>query len=255
MAEKSKRTYKYGNQPIRITTVQVINEQFGGAATANQVDDYLRKSFPHYKDNTWLNLIVNTVNCNRSYWSFNKTARRTDDVTHRHHEYDRLFKRGNIFEIYRPSVHGIWELYQDLEDKWCYRQVKSEFEEEVEAATKLSPSARNQILVTESKTPELIEVTTRVYKRSPYVVAEILLRANGKCQNCKRNAPFLKEDGTPFLEVHHIEWLSKGGEDSVENAIALCPNCHRQAHYGVLELNAVNNKTLLGDYADEKSHN
>ncbi|MEE7094460.1 HNH endonuclease, partial [Escherichia coli O10] len=49
-----------------------------------------------------------------------------------------------------------------------------------------------------------------------------------------------QEDGTPFLEVHHIEWLSKGGEDSVENAIALCPNCHRQAHYGDLTLLPVN---------------
>ncbi|OOL15317.1 hypothetical protein BXQ27_32765, partial [Klebsiella aerogenes] len=34
--------------------------------------------------------------------------------------------------------------------------------------------------------------------------------------------------------------LSNGGEDSVENAIALCPNCHRQAHFGVLELAPVN---------------
>ncbi|HHE3726254.1 TPA: HNH endonuclease, partial [Escherichia coli] len=64
---------------------------------------------------------------------------------------------------------------------------------------------------------------------------------SGTCSHLpKRDAPFLKEDGTPFLEVHHIEWLSKGGEDSVENAIALCPNCHRQAHYGALELVAVN---------------
>ncbi|MGX5011260.1 HNH endonuclease [Enterobacter asburiae] len=240
MSAKSNRTYKYGGQPIRITTVQVVEQQFGGSATAKQVDDYLRKLFPHYKDDTWLNLVVNTVNCNRSYWSFNKTARRTDDVTHRHHEYDRLFKRGNIFEIYQPSVHGIWELYQDQQGKWCYRQVKSEFEEAVESAAKLSSSTRERILATESKTPVLIEVTTRVYKRSPYVVAEVLLRANGKCQSCKRDAPFLKEDGTPFLEVHHIEWLSKGGEDSVENAIALCPNCHRQAHYGVLELLPIN---------------
>lgn len=240
MSAKSNRTYKYGGQPIRITTVQVVEQQFGGSATAKQVDDYLRKLFPHYKDDTWLNLVVNTVNCNRSYWSFNKTARRTDDVTHRHHEYDRLFKRGNIFEIYQPSVHGIWELYQDQQGKWCYRQVKSEFEEAVESAAKLSSSTRERILATESKTPVLIEVTTRVYKRSPYVVAEVLLRANGKCQSCKRDAPFLKEDGTPFLEVHHFEWLSKGGEDSVENAIALCPNCHRQAHYGVLELLPIN---------------
>jgi 5-methylcytosine-specific restriction protein A len=118
--------------------------------------------------------------------------------------------------------------------------VKSEFEEAVESAAKLPSSTRERILATESKTPVLTEVTTRVYKRSPYVVAEVLLRANGKCQSCRCDAPFLKEDGTPFLEVHHIEWLSKGGEDSVENAIALCPNCHRQAHYGVLELLPIN---------------
>ncbi|WP_156294461.1 HNH endonuclease [Serratia oryzae] len=240
MAAKSSRTYKYGNQPIRITTVQVLEELFGGAATAAQVDVYLRGLYPNYKDDTRLNLIVNTVNCNRSYWSFNKTARRTDDLTHRHHEYDRLFKRGNIFEIYQPSVHGVWEIYKDLQGKWCYRQVKSEFEEAIEAAAKLSSTIRKQILATESKTPKLTEVTTRVYKRSPYVVAEVLLRANGRCQNCKLDAPFRREDGTPFLEVHHIEWLSKGGDDSVENAIALCPNCHRQAHYGVLELTTAN---------------
>ncbi len=240
MSEKAKRTYKYGDQPIRTTTVQVVEEQFGGAATAKQVDDYLRKLFPHYKDDTWLNLVVNTVNCNRSYWSFNKTARRTDDVTHRHHQYDRLFKRGNIFEIYQPSVHGVWELYQDKQGKWCFRIVKSEFEKAVDSASELSPLERKEILKMESKTPEVITVTTRVYKRSPYVVAEVLSRASGKCQSCKSDAPFLKEDGTPFLEVHHIEWLSNGGEDSVENAIALCPNCHRQAHYGVLKLVSVN---------------
>ncbi|WP_251988087.1 HNH endonuclease [Escherichia coli] len=177
---------------------------------------------------------------NRSHWDCNKVARRTDDINHRYHEYDRLFKRGNIFEIYQPSIHGIWELYQDQQGKWCYRQVKSEFEEAVESAAKLPSSTRERILATESKTPVLTEVTTRVYKRSPYVVAEVLLRANGKCQSCRCDAPFLKEDGTPFLEVHHIEWLSKGGEDSVENAIALCPNCHRQAHYGVLELLPIN---------------
>jgi 5-methylcytosine-specific restriction protein A len=26
--------------------------------------------------------------------------------------------------------------------------------------------------------------------------------------------------------------LSTGGEDTLENAIALCPNCHRRAHFG-----------------------
>ncbi|MDV1267678.1 HNH endonuclease [Citrobacter freundii] len=239
MAIKPNRTFKYGNQQIRITTVQVV-EELGGAATIKQVDSYLRKMYPHYRDNTRSNLAINTVNCNRSHWDCNKVARRTDDINHRYHEYDPLFKRGNIFEIYQPSIHGVWELYQDQKGQWCYRQVKSEFEVAVEAAAKLPSLVRQDILATESKTPERIVVTKRDFKRNPYVVAEVLLRANGKCQSCKRDAPFLKEDGTPFLEVHHIEWLSKGGEDSVENAIALCPNCHREAHYGALELVVVN---------------
>jgi 5-methylcytosine-specific restriction protein A len=59
--------------------------------------------------------------------------------------------------------------------------LKSEFEEAVEAAAKLPPSERKLILQAESKTPELTVITTRVYKRSPCVVAEVLL-ANGKCQ-------------------------------------------------------------------------
>lgn len=33
-------------------------------------------------------------------------------------------------------------------------------------------------------------------------------------------------------EVHHKVPLSAGGDDTVENAIALCPNCHRKAHFG-----------------------
>lgn len=239
MAIKPGRAFKYGDQPIRVSTVQVV-EQLGGAATIKEVDTYLRELFPNYQDNTRSNLVINTVNCNRSHWPCNKITRRTDDVTHHYHEYDRLFKRGNIFEIYQPALHGVWELYEDLHHKWCFRKVKSEFEEALDAAAKLSQAQRKAVLAVESKTPELIEVTTRVYKRSPNVVVEVLSRADGKCQCCKRDAPFRKGDGTPFLEVHHIEWLSIGGEDSVENAIALCPNCHRQAHYGTLELIAVN---------------
>ena len=27
-------------------------------------------------------------------------------------------------------------------------------------------------------------------------------------------------------------YLADGGADTVENAIAVCPNCHRELHYG-----------------------
>ncbi|MEY8786001.1 HNH endonuclease [Citrobacter freundii] len=42
-----------------------------------------------------------------------------------------------------------------------------------------------------------------------------------------------------FLRFITLSGFLKG-EDSVENAIALCPNCHREAHYGALELVVVN---------------
>ena len=47
-------------------------------------------------------------------------------------------------------------------------------------------------------------------------------------------APFLRiKDDTPFLEVHHIQPLAEGGKDTVKNTVALCPNCHREAHFGI----------------------
>ncbi|MFP5111610.1 HNH endonuclease [Bacillaceae bacterium C204] len=32
------------------------------------------------------------------------------------------------------------------------------------------------------------------------------------------------------METHHIVWLSKGGDDTIENTVAICPNCHRKMH-------------------------
>ena len=73
----------------------------------------------------------------------------------------------------------------------------------------------------------------RTYVRNPDVVAEALHIADGFCGNCKRRAPFLRRsDGSAYLEVHHRVPLAEGGEDTLENAIALCPNCHRKEHYG-----------------------
>ena len=65
--------------------------------------------------------------------------------------------------------------------------------------------------------------------------------AEGDCQHCKMKAPFNRTtDGSPYLEVHHIQRLADDGPDTIENAIALCPNCHREAHFGGLILKAVN---------------
>ena len=78
--------------------------------------------------------------------------------------------------------------------------------------------------------PEKEEIIEHRYKRSDIVVRYALRRANGICQLCEKPAPFCDNQGIPFLEVHHVKWLSEGGADSIYNTVALCPNCHRKIH-------------------------
>lgn len=80
------------------------------------------------------------------------------------------------------------------------------------------------------KTAKVSEVTTKVYVRDEYVAEYAKMRANGICQLCEEEAPFKDQHGKPYLESHHIDWLSEGGEDSIENTVALCPNCHKKMH-------------------------
>lgn len=81
-----------------------------------------------------------------------------------------------------------------------------------------------------SPTTSLISITQ--FNRDPMVKAWVLKQANGKCECCDQNAPFLGTDGLPFLEVHHVRKLADQGSDAISNAVALCPNCHRLLHYG-----------------------
>ena len=68
------------------------------------------------------------------------------------------------------------------------------------------------------------------YRRDPYVKEYAKRIANGICQLCNQPAPFNNLSGEPFLEVHHIVPLADGGRDSIDNVVALCPNCHRKVH-------------------------
>lgn len=81
------------------------------------------------------------------------------------------------------------------------------------------------------KNPEQKTQETKITVRDPRVKAYVLQQAQGHCESCGAKAPFVLNDGRPYLEVHHIKHLANGGSDTVENAVALCPNCHRAFHY------------------------
>ena len=76
-------------------------------------------------------------------------------------------------------------------------------------------------------------ITYRIYG-DPYIRQYAKLRADGHCELCGEKAPF-EMNGVPYLEIDHIVSLSAGGLDTVDNVVALCPNCHRKKHCLSLE--------------------
>lgn len=70
------------------------------------------------------------------------------------------------------------------------------------------------------------------YQRSDKIREYALARADGQCEACGNAAPFDTPGGEPFLEVHHVDELGKGGADDPTLVVAICPNCHREVHYG-----------------------
>lgn len=81
--------------------------------------------------------------------------------------------------------------------------------------------------------PKTFKVLRKEFARSPLVIAGTLARADGKCEmpDCA-SEPFNRHGGGVYLEVHHVIPLAEGGEDSLLNACALCPRCHRRLHFG-----------------------
>lgn len=112
-------------------------------------------------------------------------------------------------------------------------KLESIMQSGIAESLKLDSTEREKRLQNANKLPERVLSVVTVFKRNPDVVAAVLERAAGFCERCKQEAPFKrKTDNSPYLEVHHTELLANHGEDTVENAEALCPNCHRKAHYG-----------------------
>ena len=70
------------------------------------------------------------------------------------------------------------------------------------------------------------------YVRSEAIKAYVRKRASGRCECCGKTAPFISVGGEPFLEAHHIRRRSDGGPDHPRWVAAICPNCHREVHFG-----------------------
>ena len=122
--------------------------------------------------------------------------------------------------------------------------IQTKYEEKEKQAKRLdNETLARRAKESQSEKTSMRNAVTTIYERNAYVSEYAKRRANGICQLCEREAPFKNKDGEPYLETHHIEWLSRGGTDTLDNTVALCPNCHRKMH--VLDLEEDKSKLKL----------
>jgi len=121
----------------------------------------------------------------------------------------------------------------EAEKSGVKEKIDTELYIEVNNSLNDSAEQRQKRLNNANEYPEVIQIISKGYKRNADVIAEVLSAAKGVCERCKTKAPFIrKKDDTPYLEVHHKKTLAEGGKDTVGNSQALCPNCHRELHFG-----------------------
>lgn len=135
--------------------------------------------------------------------------------------------------VRRKEQTGIAQSAMETRPLIAQRDLDQQLAREIALARKLPPPQRRSRAAAAPRNPSRVMIVSQGFLRNPYVIAEVLIRANGKCESCRSDAPFISNaTQEPYLEVHHKIPLANGGDDTVDNAVALCPNCHRREHFG-----------------------
>jgi predicted HNH restriction endonuclease len=96
----------------------------------------------------------------------------------------------------------------------------------------------NKILSVENEKIEKKISSDEKIKRNHLLINRLKEFYSYECQLCTENQKMIiqKEDGTKYVEVHHIKNLSEeydeeGTLDRLNNLIVVCPNHHKMLHY------------------------
>ena len=130
-----------------------------------------------------------------------------------------LDDNGNMRDVWMFPVAPVAEIGQNISRELTEQEISKLSDKEL---------ARYTAVKNVKKEPKMTEAV--VYYRDPYLKQMVKRIADGKCQYCGENTPFIDKQGEPYLEEHHVKRLADGGRDAIDNVVAICPNCHRKVH-------------------------
>lgn len=162
---------------------------------------------------------------------------------------DAFAGKKDIFYSVEGKGNGIWairtEFYPKENAPVLIDIVEEEYKHSVNASKSLTINELKLIIEkqTKAKSQQAKKTCTKTttYIRDAYVAEYCKRIANGVCQLCNQRAPFNDKGNSPYLESHHVVWLANGGSDTINNTVALCPNCHRKMHI----INATSDYNML----------
>lgn len=154
---------------------------------------------------------------------------------------------GYLFEANRPMfefvIRQTAKIQKDEKEKQKILELMNHGERPIVALLELERALEVEETKAKQLTPEKLAAQIKngksrksqiaeavVYYRSPYIKEMVKRIAKGKCQKCGKEAPFYDKDKKPYLEEHHVKRLADGGSDTMDNVVAICPNCHRKVH-------------------------
>jgi 5-methylcytosine-specific restriction endonuclease McrA len=175
----------------------------------------------------------------------------TEDVGHSYADIGDYQEFPAPVNFYSRSETGTWENPKTMRNS--VRRISSDLFERILSAggfVRESSASETRESVTESLKRELSSYP-EPGRRSPFVIRKIrrilesyerpsavtnwVKRNRGDtCQICGLHG-FLKRDGTPYCEVHHLFHLANDPPAECLNPeylIVVCANCHRRMHYG-----------------------
>ncbi|MFQ5428138.1 MAG: HNH endonuclease signature motif containing protein [Thermodesulfobacteriota bacterium] len=88
----------------------------------------------------------------------------------------------------------------------------------------------------EIKKPEKKEYFIETYARNRGWVKEAKAVLGMNCLYPQCQNSFIKNDGTRYVEVHHILPLHLGGEDGIWNLSVVCAHHHKMAHFAKIKI-------------------
>jgi len=158
---------------------------------------------------------------------------------------DEVLKRELLLEFKEKNkIMKGWSIYQFMRFLWETFVLEDKInEQEIQVEEDSIDLLDDEIsfLLEDMKNNKKIkkEVRISLIQRNPKLVGKLKELYGNKCQICQFT--FEKETGQNYSECHHIIPLGEEGEDTIDNAIIVCANCHRMLHYAdVVKRNVIN---------------